>query len=73
MKAVDLKEKLHHVIDSAEPELLEILNSIAEKFRKNEEGLNPAQLEELKSRLEQFDSGKMKFFSWDEMMTQVKK
>jgi hypothetical protein len=29
-------------------------------------------LEELKSRLEQFDSGKMKFFSWDEMMTQVK-
>ena len=72
MKAVDLKEKLHHVIESAEPELLEILNSIAEKFSKNEEGLSTELLVELKSRLEQFDSGKMKFFSWDEMMTQVK-
>ena len=66
-----LKEKLHEVVDSADSKLLEILYSVANNFNNSENGLNSDQLNELKRRLELFDSGEMKFSNWDEMISRI--
>lgn len=66
-----LKEKLHHVIDSADDKLLEILYSVASEFDQSKMDLTPEQLLELEKRLELFDSGKMSFSTWDEMISRI--
>jgi hypothetical protein len=66
-----LKEKLHHVIDSADDKLLEILYSVAIEFDQSNMDLTTEQLLELKKRLELFDSGKMSFCTWDEMISRI--
>jgi hypothetical protein len=66
-----LKEKLHLVIDSADDKLLEILYSVASEFDQSNMDLTPEQLLELKKRLELFDSGKMSFSTWDEMISRI--
>jgi hypothetical protein len=66
-----LKEKLHHLVDSADTKLLEILYSVASEFHQSAEDLTPEQLAELKIRLDLFDSGKMKFGTWDEMISKL--
>jgi hypothetical protein len=46
------------VVDSANPKLLEILYSVANEFNNPEDDLNSEQLDELKRRVELFESGK---------------
>ena len=66
-----LKEKLHHLVDSADTKLLEILYSVASEFHQTAEDLTPEQLAELKRRLDLFDAGKMSFSTWDEMISKI--
>ncbi|MGM0945807.1 MAG: addiction module protein [Bacteroidota bacterium] len=66
-----LKEKLHQAVDSADSQLLEILFSIVSEFNESNCELTPQQQAELKRRLELFDSGKMKFATWDEMISRI--
>jgi hypothetical protein len=73
MEKSTLKEKLHKVVDSANPKLLEILYSVASEFNDIGEDLNPEQLDELKKRLALFESGKMKFSTWDEMISRIER
>ncbi|MFC3415768.1 addiction module protein [Algoriphagus hitonicola] len=68
-----LKEKLHQAVDSADSQLLEILFSIVSEFNESNCELKPQQQAELKRRLELFDSGKMKFATWDEMISRIEK
>lgn len=66
-----LKEKLHQAVDSADPKLLEILFSVVTEFNESTYDLTPDQQAELKTRLELFDSGRMKFGTWDEMISRL--
>ena len=66
-----LKEKLHHLVDSADPKLLEILYSVASEFYQTADDLTPEQLAELKRRLDLFDAGMMSFGTWDEMISKI--
>lgn len=66
-----LKEKLHHLVDSADTKLLEILYNVASEFNQSNFDLSSEQLAELKRRLELFDSGKMAFSTWDEMISRI--
>lgn len=71
MKTSVLKEKLHEFVDSANPKLLEILYSMVSDFNAPENDLNSEQLDELKKRLELYELGKMKFSTWDEMISRI--
>jgi putative addiction module component (TIGR02574 family) len=66
-----LKEKLHHLVDSADTKLLEILYSVANEFNQSNYDLTPDQLDELKRRLDLFDAGKISFSTWDEMISRI--
>ncbi|MBN7813314.1 hypothetical protein J0A68_20335 [Algoriphagus sp. H41] len=68
-----LKEKLHHVVDSADTKLLKILYSVVNEFDESTYDLTAGQQADLKRRLELFDSGKMKFGTWDEMISKLEK
>jgi hypothetical protein len=67
-----LKDKLHKVVDSADPELLELLYSTASEYKDSVSDLNSSQLAELKRRLDHFESGEMKFSSSNEVMTRIR-
>ncbi|WP_339867769.1 addiction module protein [uncultured Algoriphagus sp.] len=71
METSILKEKLHLIVDSADENLLEILHTVASEFEQSNFDLTPEQLLELKKRLELFDSGKMSFSTWDEMISRI--
>ena len=66
-----LKEKLHQVVDSADPKLLEILFSVVSEFKESNYELTSGQQAELKRRLDLFDAGMMKFGTWDEMISRI--
>lgn len=66
-----LKEKLHKVVDSADPGLLELLYSTASEYKDSDGDLNSSHLVELKRRLDHFESGEMKFRSSDEVIKRI--
>lgn len=66
-----LKEKLNHLVDSADTKLLEILYSVASEFHQIADDPTPEQLAELKRRFDLFDAGKMSFSTWDEMISKI--
>jgi hypothetical protein len=71
METSILKDKLYQAVDSADPKLLEILFSVVTEFNEPTYDLTPEQQAELKTRLELFDSGRMKFGTWDEMISRL--
>ncbi len=74
MTITAIREKLHHYIDSADDKKLEFLNAIFEdEFIDSSDLWNdPAFLNEMKSRIDEFESGVDKGRDWNEILEEVK-
>ena len=74
MTVTALREKLHHCIDEADEKKLELIYSF---FEEDFTGIpnawdDPAFVEEMKSRIEEIESGADKGRDWNEIFEEVK-
>ena len=65
MEALVIKEELHNVVESGDEKLLHLMYALAKEYN-NENEFSEAELNEFKSRRENYLNGKSKSFSWDE-------
>lgn len=70
----DLKNKVLEYIDSADERLLHLIQELAESYQKLESfDLTDAQKDELDKRLQRYNRGETKFFTWEETKAKILK
>lgn len=75
MKESDIKKKLHDYIEDADSDLLNLMESVVESYRKNhpvDYQLSDEQKAELDRRKEKHISGESTSYSWEEVKSKAR-
>lgn len=68
---IDLKNKVLEYVEEADERLLKMIYALAETYREDE-GLSVSHKRELDIRLEKYNRGETRFYSWNEISDKIK-
>ena len=71
----ELRKKVLSYVNAADHKLLKLMEAIAISYQEEEDTTEPtnAQKEELDKRLNRYEEGNTKLYSWEEVETKLKK
>ncbi|HTO35154.1 MAG TPA: addiction module protein [Flavobacterium sp.] len=71
---INLRTKVLDYISSADDRLLRMIQTLAENYQEKEKSvLTKAQKDELDRRLERYERGETKFYTWEETKAKIVK